>query len=148
MYVHVQHQYMYTCICTSTSTNIYTIYPFGCRAWQRKLHSLVKVDTHKAEIYKYLWMLMTEGEADVFTKNLHAFLQFWETKEPQFISYFKQNYACRAGVLSVYKLTNNAHSACPLQKSGHYHIDSLITRTLTPTCLWKGMYYYIIWCVY
>ena len=59
------------------------------RAWQKKLHASVRDDGHKAEIYKYLWMLMTEGDPTVFQNNLEAFQTFWEKKEPEFISYFK-----------------------------------------------------------
>ena len=67
------------------------------RAWQKKLHASVNDDGHKAEIYKYLWMLMTEGDPTVFKKNLEAFQTFWERKEPGFISYFKDYYANRVG---------------------------------------------------
>jgi hypothetical protein len=63
-----------------------------CRAWQRKLHSLVTVDAHKAEMYKCLWMLMTEGDTKVFNES---FLQYWESRQPRFTAYFKQNYASR-----------------------------------------------------
>ena len=67
------------------------------RAWQKKLHASVRDDGHKAEIYKYLWMLMTEGDPTVFQNNLEAFRTFWEKKEPEFISYFKDYYANRVG---------------------------------------------------
>ena len=69
----------------------------ACRAWQRKLHSLVTDDTHKAEIYKYLWMLLTEGDKQVFSENLQSFIQYWEFREPKFTAYFRQNYAPRYG---------------------------------------------------
>ena len=39
------------------------------RAWQKKLHASVHDDGHKAKIYKYLWMLMTEGDPTVFQKK-------------------------------------------------------------------------------
>ena len=38
---------------------------------------------------------MTEGDPTVFQKNLEAFQIFWERKEPEFISYFKDYYANR-----------------------------------------------------
>ena len=79
---------LYTC---------YTMYVLICRAWQRKLHSLVQVDAHKAEMYKYLWMLIKEEDKGNFTKNLDGFIQFWGSRQPRFVSYFKQNYACRSG---------------------------------------------------
>ena len=37
---------------------------------RKKLHASVRNDSHKAEMYKYLWMLMTEGDPTVFQKNL------------------------------------------------------------------------------
>lgn len=64
---------------------------------RKKLHASVRNDSHKAEMYKYLWMLMTEGDPTVFQKNLEAFQTFWERKEPEFISYFKDYYANRVG---------------------------------------------------
>jgi hypothetical protein len=67
------------------------------RAWQKKLHALVRDDGHKAEIYKYLWMLMAEGDPQVFQESIGAFLTYWEGKQPRFISYFKEYYANRVG---------------------------------------------------
>lgn len=42
---------------------------------------------------------MTEANKKVFIENLQLFLQFWGSREPIFISYFKQNYALRTGEL-------------------------------------------------
>ena len=67
------------------------------RAWQKKLHALVHDGEHKAEIYKYLWILMTEGDPEVFQENIAAFQTYWNEKEPRFISYFKDYYADRVG---------------------------------------------------
>ena len=68
------------------------------RAWQKKLHASVHDEGHKAEIYNYLWMLMTEGDPTVFKKkNLEAFQIFWERKEPGFTSYFKDYDVNRVG---------------------------------------------------
>ena len=66
-----------------------------CSAWQKKLHASVHDDGHKAEIYKYLWMLMTEGDPTVFKKKLGGFSN--KRKEPRFNSYFKGYYANRVG---------------------------------------------------
>ena len=71
--------------------------PYSRRAWQKKLHTLVCDDSHKAEIYKYLWMLITQEDPIEFHKSMEAFEQFWERKEPRFTSYFKDNYANRVG---------------------------------------------------
>ena len=54
-------------------------------------------DVHKAEMYKYLWMLLTEGDKQVFSENLQSFVQYWESKEQKFTAYFRQNYASRCG---------------------------------------------------
>ena len=64
-----------------------------CRNWQKNLHCLVHDSIHKAEIYKYLWILITEPDQAVFSDKMNAFIQFWKTKEPQFISYFQDYYA-------------------------------------------------------
>ena len=64
--------------------------------------SLVTVDAHKAEMYKCLWMLMTEGDTKVFNENLQSFLQYWESRQPRFTAYFKQNYASRVGWFENY----------------------------------------------
>ena len=76
----------------------------SCRAWQRKLHSLVAVDAHKAEMYKYLWMLVTEGDTK---ENLQSLLQLWESRQPRFTAYFKQNYASRTGWSEHYMYMNH-----------------------------------------
>lgn len=87
------------CVYGVQKCNHLTIGCFTLRAWQRKLHALVQDDSHKAEIYKYLWMLMTEGDPEVFQQNMEGFMKFWETKQPRFISYFKEYYSNRVGML-------------------------------------------------
>jgi len=67
------------------------------RAWQEKLNTLVRDEGHKAEIYKYLWMLMTEGDPTVFQNSLKAFQTFWTKTEADFMSYFNDYYAKRVG---------------------------------------------------
>lgn len=67
------------------------------RAWQKKLHALVKDDCHKAEIYKFLWMLMTEEDVSVFHTNIDLFITFWRSQQPKFIAYFEEYYANRVG---------------------------------------------------
>jgi len=39
----------------------------------------------------------SRGDPTVFQNNLEAFQTFWEKKEPEFISYFKDYYANRVG---------------------------------------------------
>ena len=68
------------------------------RAWQKKLHSLLQDSDHKAEIYKYLWMLVVEADPEVFQEKMATFVTFWEVSEPKFITYFKDYYANRVGM--------------------------------------------------
>ena len=67
------------------------------RAWQKKLHTLVSSDEHKAEMYKYLHILMTTLDPTTLQDDLKAFMTLWQKKEPLFVTYFNQNYANRVG---------------------------------------------------
>jgi hypothetical protein len=49
---------------------------------------VVTDDAHK-------WMLLTEGDKQVFSENLQSFIHYWESREPKFTAYFRQNYAPR-----------------------------------------------------
>ena len=73
------------------------IFTITCRAWQKNLHSLVQNDTHKAEMYKYLWLLMTSQDPEDFQHDIKAFILLWKNAEPRFITYFEDNYANRVG---------------------------------------------------
>ena len=66
-------------------------------AWQKNLHGYVKDDQYKAEIYKHLWLLLTEKDPDVFRKNLEGFISMWQERESKFISYFQTYYTQRTG---------------------------------------------------
>ena len=48
---------------------------------------------------------MTEGDQAIFAENLEAFHQFWETRQPKFVAYFRQNYASRVGQFIISYLT-------------------------------------------
>lgn len=52
---------------------------------------------HQVEIYHILNVLMEEQEEEVFKQEMEAFINVWESKEPQFILYFKKYYAQRCG---------------------------------------------------
>ena len=67
------------------------------RAWQANIHSLVKDDSHKVEVYSCLWLLLTEEDKEAFSDHLLLSLQYWGDKEPDFTQYFQTNYATRAG---------------------------------------------------
>lgn len=69
------------------------------RAWQRKLHSLVKNKDHQAELYACLWMLISEQDENTFLKNQDTFLSYWHNKEPEFVTYYQHEYMDRAGLL-------------------------------------------------
>ncbi len=68
-----------------------------CRAWQKRLHALVKNEDHRAEIYKFLLILMTEEDIAVLTTNIDLFMDFWEPQQPKFVAYFREFYANRTG---------------------------------------------------
>lgn len=67
------------------------------RAWQKKLHALIKNQSHKAEIYKYLLILMTEEDKTVLHTNIELFMDFWEPQQPKFVAYFREFYVNRVG---------------------------------------------------
>ena len=71
------------------------------RTWQKKLHTLVSSDEHKAEMYKYLHILMTTLDPATLQDDLKAFMTLWQKKEPLFVTYFNQNYANRVGKYSA-----------------------------------------------
>jgi len=76
-----------------------------CRAWQRKLYAVVQDADNGAELYKYLWLLMTSSDLPVFQQHLHDFLVTWKDKEPKFMEYFQSTYVSRAGIC----IANHAH---------------------------------------
>jgi len=76
-----------------------------CRAWQRKLYAVVQDADNRAELYKYLWLLMTSSDPPVFQQHLHDFLVTWKDKEPKFMEYFQSTYVSRAGIC----IANHAH---------------------------------------
>lgn len=52
----------------------------------KRNYALVRDDGHKPEIYKYLWMLMAEGDPQVFQESLSAF-QTWKESSRDFLLY-------------------------------------------------------------
>ena len=77
--------------------HLFKMYGIIDRAWQSKIHTLVKEESHKVEIYSCFLLLMTEEDKDVFSHHLQLFLQYWNDKEPSFTQYFQSTYASRAG---------------------------------------------------
>ena len=69
------------------------------RAWQRKLHSLVACKQHRAELYTCLRMLMTEQCKEKFMERQTTFISYWQSREPQFVAYYVQEYSRRVGKL-------------------------------------------------
>ena len=62
---------------------------------------MVSSDEHKAEMYKYLHILMTTSDPATLQDDLKAFMTLWQKKEPLFVTYFNQNYANRVGKYSA-----------------------------------------------
>lgn len=67
------------------------------RSWKNHLRSVK--DDNKIPIYQALGVLLQETSLEVFTDLLDKFQCYWETKEPEFITYFKEHYAARPGML-------------------------------------------------
>ena len=68
------------------------------RAWQRKLHALVKDPQNKAEIYACLWMLLNEDSVEKFEENQSLFIQYWSDKQHKFTEYNRSQYSQRASI--------------------------------------------------
>ena len=62
---------------------------------------LVHDASHKAEIYKYLWLLMTESDPNSFHALMEGFLEVWDESEPKFAEYFREYYTNRVGELHI-----------------------------------------------
>ena len=67
------------------------------------------------EIYQTLRILLSERDLDTFQGRMTNFLGFWESKEPDFVKYFKGHYEGRAGTISQSLLTTKIRSLCILQ---------------------------------
>ena len=62
------------------ATKFWAIVVHMYRAWQKKLHASARDDSHKTEIHKYLWILMTERDPAIFQNNIQTFQTFWGKK--------------------------------------------------------------------
>lgn len=71
------------------------------RAWQRKLRSVVKSKDHQAELYACLWMLISEQDEKIFLQNQETFLSYWQKEEPEFVTYYRNEYLERQGFAVV-----------------------------------------------
>ena len=103
------------------------------RAWKRQIYKVIKKQDRQAEVYACLWMLMSEQNEATFRKNQTTFLTYWEDKEPQFVTYYKQEYLKRAGTV-MQQFVHSDSKADTIQKSGPYVTVILITMIQTPTC--------------
>lgn len=80
-------------------TYMYTIFIY--KEWKRQLYRVVKKQEHQAEIYTCLWMLISEQDQSAFVRHQATFISYWENKEPQFVSSYKQEYLVRAGTYII-----------------------------------------------
>ena len=98
VYPEVQHL---LCIWHVDRYNSYTsndcIHCTHNRAWQRKLHSLVTCQQHRAEMYTCLRMLMKEQCKEKFMERQTTFISYWQSREPEFVAYYIQEYSKRIG---------------------------------------------------
>ena len=132
------HVDRYTALYTCTMATLICI--LFCRAWQRKLRSLVKNEHHQAELYACLWMLISEQDENDFLHNQDVFLSYWQDKEPDFVAYYRHEYFDRAGLPYSHSTHKTIANYCILQKSGLCAIVTLIIAMLIPTCSWRGLY--------
>lgn len=68
----------------------------SCRAWKNHIRSVKQ--EHQIDIYQALCILESETSMEVFNTRIKQFIDYWKEIEPQFISYFSDNYANRAGL--------------------------------------------------
>ena len=76
------------------------IYSLTTRAWQRKLHALVKDPEQKANIYACLWIMINEQDVDKFKENESTFIDYWSSRQKKFIEYYQSEYKTKAGKLT------------------------------------------------
>lgn len=65
------------------------------RSWKNHLRSCKP--ENQVEMYQTLCILIDEYNLSSFNKILDQFIEFWSNKEPDFISYFKQQFQSRPG---------------------------------------------------
>jgi len=92
------------------------------RAWQRKLHAIVKDPEQKANIYACLWTLLNEGDAEKFIANETIFVTYWSTRQPKFIKYYNSEYHP--------KLIINYYSECMCICQAHAYEISMLQTSL------------------
>ena len=99
------------------------------------------------EIYQTLRILLSERDLDTFQGRMTNFLDLWESKEPDFVKYFKGHYEGEAGTISQSLLITKIRSLCILQtyttllfqqRSGHCVTGISNMETLIPTCTSRG----------
>ena len=76
------------------------------RAWQRKLHSVVKNDESRAQMYACLSMLISEQDVATFLTNQEMFISYWQDREPEFTQYYQKEYSDRAGKVGIRQTIN------------------------------------------
>lgn len=107
------------------------------RAWQKKLHALVHDGGHKAEIYKYLWLLMTKGDPEVFQKTLQHFKPTGMRRNHGSFPTLRTTMPTEL-VSVILTVQQKINFLCSFQISGHFATGILNTKMLIQTCWWKG----------
>ena len=89
------------------------------RAWKNHLRG-VKPE-NQIDMYQTLCMLESQTSKEVFHTRVKQFTEHWSMIEPQFISYFCDNYANRAGLIITvlsYMYMYSVYTLCVQQKVG------------------------------
>ena len=114
-------------------------FPQQCRAWKNHLRGVKQ--ENQIELYQTLCILESKTNKEKFQTLIKQFIERWTTIEPEFIAYFTEHYANRAGLLVFYcniAECIDLHMLHKSQKSGLNAIVYLIMQILIQTCMWKG----------
>ena len=93
---------------------------------------------NQIELYQTLCILESETNKQKFHTLIKQFTGHWTPIEPEFIAYFSEYYANRAGLLVSYYNITECIVLHKFHKSGLNAIVYSIMQTLTQTCMWKG----------
>ena len=108
--------YIYAHLSSGHVQNIY-IHNLS-RAWQRKLHSVVKNDESQAQMYASLSMLISEQDVATFLTNQEIFISYWQDREPEFTQYYQKEYSNRAGMVGIRQTINLKQVLTPFREVG------------------------------
>ena len=96
---------MHLCKTTNHSTLLL------CRAWRRKLYSMVQNGDNRKDLYQALWLIMASPDPERFHQPLQQIL-CTKDKEQRLIEYFQSAYTNRAGHNAIRTKITLKHHHC------------------------------------